>query len=82
MSSDREASSFHTKRYLQKSGKLSKVWNDDSALDTRSEEDFIGSIRQTDAQVRNSFPVEVFTPLKPSHANQGLIGSFRDANGK
>lgn len=91
MSSDREASSFHTKRYLQKSGRLSKVWNDDSELDSRSQDDFIGSIRQTDMQMRDS----KYSHRQSEQQKQGyatlasqdgritavMHGSYRDANG-
>jgi hypothetical protein len=48
MSSDREASSFHTKRFLANSRRSGKVGDDSE------DQDFIGSIRQTDMQMRAS----------------------------
>jgi len=60
MSSEREASSFHTKRQFRKSG---KVFNeeDDEDIDSKSEGEIVGSIRQTsirlsENKLRNSMP--------------------------
>jgi len=49
MSSDREASSFHTKgRALRQSGRSGKVYDDNDLHTDRSGDDiFMGSIRQT-----------------------------------
>lgn len=47
MSSDREASSFHTKRFLRQSGKSGNVYDDDMLDSSRDSDLIIGSIRQT-----------------------------------
>lgn len=48
MSSDREASSFHTKRYLHKSGRSSKVYGDNFSDGDGDDGEIVGTIRQTD----------------------------------
>lgn len=54
MSSEREASSFHTKKFLHKSGRSSRHVYDDCLSDGDEQNDIIiGSIRQT--QNRNSY---------------------------
>lgn len=42
MSSDREASSFHTKRYLHKSGRSGKIYDEGAYSD---DEEIVGSVR-------------------------------------
>ena len=56
MSSDREASSFHTKKFVQKSGRSGKIYDDSFHSDGEEQNDIIiGSIRQTERQNRNSY---------------------------
>ena len=46
MSSDREASSFHTKKYLNKSGRSGQVYDENNTIS--EEGNFVGSVRETD----------------------------------
>ena len=46
MSSDREASSFHTKKYLNKSGRSGQVYDENNTIS--EEGNIIGSVRETD----------------------------------
>ena len=69
MSSDREASSFHTKKYLNKSGRSGQVYDEN---DTITEGDnMVGSIRETD------MTGHLMPPEKPSsnHRNNKMSRS-------
>ena len=46
MSSDREASSFHTKKYLNKSGRSGQVYDENDTISEGA--NIIGSVRETD----------------------------------
>ena len=65
MSSDREASSFHTKKHLFRSsrdgGKVGDAYYDGTETNSDDGGQFVGSIRQTDA-----------TRLKRSHDLRGI----------
>ena len=67
MSSDREASSFHTKKYLNKSGRSGQVYDENETI--TEGDNMVGSIRETD------MTGHLVPPEKPSSNRRNNIMS-------